>query len=94
MTKSENQNGEQAKADQVEGSSAPTVADALAKTAERKSPISGLPDAQVVSLNAKELRELGLDKELEIDADVPDYRPCKVSVGKLRKAGYPKRGDA
>ena len=39
---------------------------------------AGLPDEAEVAIDAKVLKELGLGGDLE--ADVPDYRPCRVKV--------------
>lgn len=77
--------------EQPQTEKAPTIAEATAKK-KKRSPIDGLPDGQIVAINFKDLKALGLheDKDLKIDPDTPDWRPCKVSVGKLRKAGYPK----
>lgn len=44
--------------------------------------IENLPDNAKVNVNAIDLRRLGLKGM--VAEDTPNYRPCKIQVGKLR----------
>ena len=44
--------------------------------------IENMADQVTVNVNAIDLRRMGLDDQVE--ADVPNFRPCKIAVGKLR----------
>ena len=46
--------------------------------------LEGLPNGAHVSVNFKDIKDLGLD--LEVDPKCPDFRPVKVQIGKLRAA--------
>ena len=46
--------------------------------------LDGLPDRAHVSVNFKDVKDLGL--ELKVDSKCPDYRPVMINVGKLRAA--------
>ena len=53
-----------------------------------------LPEEAIVNVCAKHLRELDLAEELEIESSVPDWRPVRVSAGKMRKALDPSKKPA
>ena len=46
--------------------------------------LEGLPNGAHVSVNFKDVKDLGLD--LKVDPNCPDYRPVRVQIGKLRAA--------